>query len=231
MPVNGCGVITERPRPPRRQGRRKRQSITTSKLFALPRMPTRNDPRSVKRKKRSRPVRQAECPSPAQCRRVPTKAMTKLSMATGLLSMAVLLVAPESRAAPLEEGSALTQLDPDYVEGKKAIAEQDWGRAIKAFSSAALRDTRNADIQSYLGFAYRKSGQTETAFKHYEKALALDPRHRGAHEYVGEAYLLVNNLAKAEEHLAALERICLLPCDELEDLKEEIKRYRASSPR
>jgi hypothetical protein len=27
-------------------------------------------------------------------------------------------------------------------------------------------------------------------------ALQLNPRHRGAHEYAGEAYLLVNNLAK-----------------------------------
>jgi Flp pilus assembly protein TadD len=157
--------------------------------------------------------------------------MIKLLIATGLFSVAVLLVAPASRPAPLEEGSALTQLDPDYVEGKKAIAGQDWSRAIKALSSAAFRDTRNADIQSYLGFAYRKSGQIETAFKHYEKALALNPRHRGAHEYVGEAYLLVNDLAKAEEHLAALERICLLPCNELEDLKEEIEKYRSSSSR
>jgi len=26
------------------------------------------------------------------------------------------------------------------------------------------------------------------AFEHYERALKLNPRHRGAHEYVGEAY-------------------------------------------
>jgi hypothetical protein len=47
----------------------------------------------------------------------------------------------------------------------------------------------------------------------------LNPRHRGAHEYVGEAYRMVNDLAKAEEHLAALQNICLLPCEDYEDLR------------
>ena len=64
------------------------------------------------------------------------------------------------------------------------------------------------------------------AFKHYQRALDLNPRHRGAHEYAGEAYLIVNNLAKAEEHLAALEKICLIPCEEYEDLRKAIAEYR-----
>ena len=143
------------------------------------------------------------------------KQMTKVLIATGLLGVAVLLVSPAPEAAPLEDS---------------AIA-QDWNGAIAALKLAALRDPRNADIQSYLGFSYRKSGQLKAAFKHYDRALALNPRHRGAHEYVGEAYLSVNKLSKAEEHLAALEQICLLPCDELEDLKEEIDKYRASLSR
>ncbi len=68
--------------------------------------------------------------------------------------------------------------------------------------------------------------QLELAFKHYQRALQLDPRHRGAHEYMGEAYLIVNNLAKAQEHLAALQRICLIPCEEYEDLKKAVADYR-----
>jgi len=103
--------------------------------------------------------------------------------------------------------------------------------AIAALSSAALRDTRNADIQNYLGYAYRNAGQLDAAFRHYERALTLSPRHRGAHEYVGEAYLIVNNLAKAEEHLAALQQICLIPCEEFEELKEKIEAYKRSGKR
>jgi len=59
--------------------------------------------------------------------------------------------------------------------------------------------------------------------------LKLNPRHRGAHEYLGEAYLMINNLAKAEEHLAALQRICLLPCAEYGDLEKKVAAYRKAS--
>ena len=39
---------------------------------------------------------------------------------------------------------------------------------------------------------------------------------------------MVGNLAKAEEHLAALRRICLLPCEELTDLERAIRAYRTT---
>ena len=66
----------------------------------------------------------------------------------------------------------------------------------------------------------------ELAFTHYRRALQLNPRHRGAHEYIGEAYLMTNDLPKAEQHLGALQEICLIPCEEYEDLKKAIADYR-----
>jgi len=57
-------------------------------------------------------------------------------------------------------------------------------------------------------------------------ALELNPNHRGAHEYVGETYLLVNDPAKAEEHLAALAKLCFVPCAEYNDLKRAIAAYK-----
>ena len=132
-----------------------------------------------------------------------------------------------AHADPTEENPEAAQLDPDFAAGKKAIEAKDWRAAIKSLSSAALRDTRNADIQNYLGFAYRNAGDLDSAFRHYEKALTLSPRHRGAHEYVGEAYLMAGNLAKAEEHLAKLREICLVPCEEYDDLRKKIEEYRA----
>ncbi len=112
-----------------------------------------------------------------------------------------------------------------------AIEAKSWHAAIRSLSSAALRDTRNADIQNYLGYAYRHTGQLELAFTHYRRALQLNPRHRGAHEYIGEAYLLIDNLAKAEEHLDALQRVCLIPCEEYGDLKNAIAAYRQRTRR
>jgi Flp pilus assembly protein TadD len=143
-----------------------------------------------------------------------------------LVGLCLALSPAAATADPRDEEPAAARLDPDYAAGKHAIENKDWQTAITRLSSAALRDTRNADIQNYLGYAYRHVGQLDAAFKHYQRALALSPRHRGAHEYVGEAYLLIGNLAKAEEHLAALKRICLLPCEEKDDLEKAIAEYR-----
>ena len=61
--------------------------------------------------------------------------------------------------------------------------------------------------------------------QHYQQALTLNPRHRSAHEHLGEAHLAQGDLAKAKEHLAALEQACLIPCDEYDDLKRAIAEY------
>jgi len=116
----------------------------------------------------------------------------------------------------------------DHAAGKKAIEARDWNAAIKSLTTAEKRDSRNADIQNLLGYAYRNAGQLDAAFRHYERALQLDPRHRGAREYMGEAYLIANNLAKAEEQLAALNSICPRVCEERDDLAKSIERYRSA---
>lgn len=147
-------------------------------------------------------------------------------MTAALAGVYALLAPGAALADPTDEAAAALQADPDYASGRKAIEAKDWARAMQLLSSAALRDTRNADIQNFLGYAYRHMGELDLAFRHYARALQLNPRHRGAHEYVGEAYLVVRNLPKAEEHLAALEKICLIPCEELEDLKKKVAEYR-----
>ena len=123
------------------------------------------------------------------------------------------------------------ELDPDFAAGKKALAVENWPSAIAALKLAALRDPQNADIQNYIGYAYRRLRQREPALAHYQQALALNPRHRSAHEHLGEAHLVSGNLGKAEEHLAALEAICLIPCVEYGDLQTAIATYRRVATR
>ena len=125
----------------------------------------------------------------------------------------------------LGENANWAELDPDFATGKQALAVNDWNGAITVLSSAALRDTRNADIQNYLGYAYRRLRQVDPALRHFQQALTLNPRHRSAHEHLGGAYLALGNITKAEEHVAALERICLIPCEEYDDLKKAIAVY------
>jgi tetratricopeptide (TPR) repeat protein len=121
------------------------------------------------------------------------------------------------------------QLDPDFAAGKKALAAGDWNAAIAALKLAALRDPRNADIQNYIGYAYRRLRELGPAMGHYQQALMFNPRHRSAHEHLGELYLTLSEPVKADEHLAALKQICLIPCDELADLERAIAAYTAAA--
>ena len=148
---------------------------------------------------------------------------------------------PSETKVPIEEWPICTtmgsleaevdsfDLDPDFAAGKRALAVQDWNGALAALKLAALRDPRNADIQNYIGYAYRRLRQFGPAMNNYQQALAMNPRHRSAHEHLGELYLVLQEPAKAEELLAALERICLIPCPELGDLQRAISTYNTSA--
>ena len=139
----------------------------------------------------------------------------------------MVLAASAVRADPTEEAAGGASPSPDYALAKKAVEAKDWAKAIELLRRAEVQDDRNADLENLLGYAYRNAGRFDDAFRHYRAALRLNPRHRGAHEYIGEAYLMVNELPKAEEHLAALKEICVLACEELEDLEKAIAAYRA----
>ena len=123
------------------------------------------------------------------------------------------------------------QLDPDFAAGKRALVAENWNGAIAALKLAFLRDPRNADIQNYIGYAYRRLGESGPAMGYYQQALILNPRHRGAREHLGELYLVLGEPAKAEEHLAALKEICLIPCDEVADLERATAAYKATAER
>lgn len=116
--------------------------------------------------------------------------------------------------------------DPDYTKGVKAVEAKHWDEANQLFLQALSRDDKNADILNYLGYTERNRGNMDKAFNYYERALALNPKHRGAHEYLGEAYLITGNLPKAEEQLAALDKLCFFSCEEYRDLKEKIAEYK-----
>ena len=116
--------------------------------------------------------------------------------------------------------------DPNYTAGKQLVEAMNWPAALEAFEKAAAKDPGNANAQNYLGYVNRKMGKFDLAFKYYAEALRLDPKHKGAHEYVGEAYLMVGNLAKAEEHLRALDGICFFSCEEFRDLKKAVAEYK-----
>ena len=143
------------------------------------------------------------------------------------IMVACALAAPTVVAEPYETNPDAAARDPDYAAGKQAMEKKDWPEAARRFAKAAAGDPDNPDLQNYLGYSYRNLKQFDLAFKYYKRAIELDPRHRGAHEYIGETYLMTGDVVNAEKHLAALREICLLSCEELEDLGKAIVAYRA----
>jgi Flp pilus assembly protein TadD len=151
--------------------------------------------------------------------------MKRVLLAAAVAAAAAFAV-PAARAdADTSPAPAGVPANPDLEAGKAAIRAQNWKGAADAFGKAVARDPRNADAQNWAGYAYRKLGNLDLAFKYYNEALRLEPRHRGAHEYIGEAYLMKGDVAKAKEHLASLDRICFFGCEELDDLKKAIAEF------
>lgn len=120
-------------------------------------------------------------------------------------------------------GGGFTQREstPSLKEIKKTIDSNKYFDAISMLNKYIKKDAGNADAYTYLGFSYRKSGQLPEAFKAYEKALVLDPRHLGAHEYLGEAYLINKEPDKARAMLSKLKGLCGT-CAEYRDLEKAI---------
>ncbi|WP_341898889.1 tetratricopeptide repeat protein [Ferrovibrio terrae] len=157
--------------------------------------------------------------------------MLRLSAVLTLcLTLLMLGMAPAMAAGGSDPTPAAKPVDPNFTEGKKAIDAKDWAKAIPLFEQVVAKDAQNADAFNWLGYAFRNQGNYDQSFAHYTKALAIQPGHRGAHEYIGEAYLKVNNLQKAEEHLKRLDSICTFGCAEYTELKGKIAAYKAAKP-
>ncbi|MEO0313798.1 MAG: hypothetical protein RI928_254 [Pseudomonadota bacterium] len=142
-----------------------------------------------------------------------------------ICALMLALSLPVAIANMTESKPAANKEDADFVAGKKAIERKDWKSAVDALSRALKRMPESADIHNYLGYAYRHLDDLNLSFTHYKEALRIDPNHRGAHEYIGEAYLKAGQPDKAAEHLARLEQICGKRCEEYQDLAKSIGAY------
>ena len=123
-------------------------------------------------------------------------------LATALLTCCAVAYAAGGGGAGGADASGASSADPVIASAKAAIAKKDWVAAQAGLKQALAANPRNADYHNLYAYSMRKGGNADMAlvFQHYDEALRLDPKHRGAHEYSGEAYLMTGNLAKAKEH-------------------------------
>jgi tetratricopeptide (TPR) repeat protein len=114
-----------------------------------------------------------------------------------------------------------------YESAKKHIANSEWAAAIADLEQADKLQPNNADVNNQLGHSHRKLGHFDLSLKYYQKALSINPNHKGANEYLGELYVQTDQLAKAKTQLAKLAKVCgNKTCEEYVDLKKAIDAYK-----
>jgi len=115
-------------------------------------------------------------------------------------------------------------VDQPLDQGRAAIAREDWTGAQALLRKAVERSPQDANAHNLYAYSLRKGPHPEMdqVFRHYNEALRLNPNHRAAHEYLGEAYLMTGNVQKARELLSQLEKLCNASCEEYAALKKEV---------
>lgn len=114
-------------------------------------------------------------------------------------------------------------------EAKKAVKAKNFDKAISVLQAA--NQTSSADWNNLMGYSQRRRepADLDAAELHYQEALKIDPRHKGALEYYGQLLLLRGDLPSAEQLLARLDKACFISCEEYRDLKQAINAYKAKS--
>jgi tetratricopeptide (TPR) repeat protein len=125
-------------------------------------------------------------------------------------------------------GSSSSSTTEDYAKAQNKIAAGSYEAAIALLEKVVKKQPKNADALNLLGYSHRKLGEFDESLEYYLAALEIDPDHIGANEYLGELYLQMKDLPKAEERLAVLAKACN-GCEEQKELEEAIAAYKAAN--
>ena len=125
----------------------------------------------------------------------------------------------EKAVSLIDEAKKLEEKD------KQKKAEKQYQKAQKLLIKSNENNPNNADTLNYLGFTTRKLGDFNLGEKYYLQGLAIEPKHNGINEYLGELYVVTNRMDLAKERLEVL-RSC--NCEEFQELKEIIDGTRKS---
>jgi predicted Zn-dependent protease len=152
--------------------------------------------------------------------------MSRFASPTALLALACLLAGPVgAHAADTSETPASSE-NTDFDSARALVDAQKYDEALTALRRLDQQSPDNPDVLNLIGFSLRKTGKMEDAIDYYNRALALNPQHRGANEYLGELYLETKQPEKAKQRLEVLRQACG-DCEELEDLQKQMERYAA----
>lgn len=149
------------------------------------------------------------------------------------LTLCTVQAAPNHTVDPMEEENTFDESSfaDDYQQVMRLLAAQRYEVAIADLELLQLDYPDDADVLNLLGYSHRKLENFEEAHYFYSQALAIDPFHLGANEYLGELYLQTDELEKAQEQLDILIEACAAAaeeeCSAFESLAAAIAAYQA----
>ena len=147
------------------------------------------------------------------------------------ISISLLITTNVFAAGSSSSGSSSTKTNYDKAvvhiksakkyekKGKLEKAQKSYAKAQKLLIKSNEKKPGKADTLNYLGFTTRKLGDFENGEKYYLQGLAVDPKHKGINEYLGELYVATNRHNLAVERLGVLESC---NCEEYDQLKAVI---------
>jgi len=128
----------------------------------------------------------------------------------------------KKRCVRIEKKSSLS--DDNLYEAARDLAyNRRYQEAIETLQLAS--NQQDPRILNYLGYSTRKLGDVKAGLKYYQAALKADPDYTLVREYMGEAFLQLGQVAKAQEQLSEIKARCGESCREYAMLDDQISAY------
>jgi len=146
-----------------------------------------------------------------------------IALAAAAFASPVLAMGSDSDPAPRPKPPA-ARTDTGYTEAERAVKAKQYEQAIKMFEQVLAKEPKNVDALNYLAYSHRELGRYDISLAYYQRALGLNPNHRGANEYLGQLYLKMGKTKEAQAQLAKLQKLCGKGCEEYESLRSAIAK-------
>lgn len=150
-------------------------------------------------------------------------------MSRKLIFILALLSLSSLSGQTLAEGGYNKDRNSPLAPIEDLIDDEKYQDAISELQKLLQETPTDADMLNLLAYSQRKLQRFDEAMVNYQKALEIEPEHRRANEYLGELYLQLGQLDKAQERLQVLDEACFFGCDEFDKLEEAIKTYQSQN--
>jgi len=127
------------------------------------------------------------------------------------------------------DGRSAALTDEDlYLAAGEFVLEARYAEALPLLFRVKGRD--KPQVLNLIGYSTRKLGDVDKGIEYYHQALAVDPGYTKARQYLGEAYLLKDEVGKAKEQLDEIADRCGGPCEDYKLLVAAIAAHVSGEP-